>query len=137
MEASAPSEVEDFGEFMREIRSGPARRTSNPLGSGLGEAWALAQFVTPIAVGVATWAAKDVLGKTVADVAIAKLKPLVQEFFTKVLKPTDPNNTASAVSDEDLQTLQAAIEQVARKQGASPERIQQLSEGVRRLMLAN
>ena len=66
--------------------------------------------------------------------AIAKLKPLVEKLFSKVLKTAAPADAASAVSDEDLQTLQTAIEQVARKQGASPERIRQLSEGVRRLM---
>lgn len=139
VEASAPSEAPLFAEIVREAKSAPSRGASNPLGSGVGESWALAQFVTPIAMAVATWAAKDVLGKAVADAAVAKLKPLVERLFSKVLRIASPGSTpaagaAAAVSDEDLQTLQAAIEHVARKQGASPERVQQLSEGVQRLM---
>jgi len=131
--ASAPSESAVFDEVLHETKK-QRRKAGDPLGSGVGESWALAQFLTPVAIGIATWAAKDVLGKAVADVAVSKLKPLLNELFSKALKTAGQTNAVSSVSDEELRTLQTAIEQIARKHKASPEQIQQLLDGVRRLM---
>lgn len=130
--AAAPQESASFEDVLRLMADQPTRGKSNPLGSGVGEAWALAQFVTPVAMAIGTWVVKDILAKTVADVVTAKLKPLAQALLDKVLKRNP--GTSATLSDADIQTLQAAIEEIARKRGASHERIQQLNDGVRRLI---
>lgn len=138
VEELAPSEAPLFQDILRETNHASGRRSSNPLGSGVGESWALAQFVTPVAVAVASWAAKDVLGKLVADVTVAKLKPFIERLFSKVLREAAPGtptaDASEAISEADLKSLQTAIEEVARKHGASDERSRQISEGVCRLM---
>ncbi|WP_157269881.1 hypothetical protein [Azohydromonas aeria] len=132
----SPEEVPLFEEIYSEISKSPSRHTSNPLGSGVGEGWALAQFITPVAMSVAGWFINEVLFKSAADVINDKLKEAMKKLITSKEKTASERKCNLHFTEEQIRHLKNKAEEVACAHGADKDAARKIAEALESIFIS-
>lgn len=102
---------------------------TDPLGSGLGEYFALATLGSTLLVPLATWLAKDVIGKAFQDVFVEKLKVALKRTAAGGKNGTAPAAEVTGTSPDDLRMVAGVVHRVreqAKILGSDPQLVEQV-----------
>lgn len=136
-EAIAPHELAIFDEvWTSSIKESAAKQRAHPLGSGVGEGWAMMQLVSPYLIAVSTWLLKDIVAKAASDIVVEKIKVAVKAKLTKpsaVQQPSGADEIPTA-QRQLVRKLAAESAAVAQRFGAHAEHIGEIERQLELLL---
>jgi len=126
-----PEELPVLDSAFERLRNGlpSADGATDPLGSGLGELFALSTLGSALLVPLAAWLAKDVLGKAVQDVFVEKLKASLKRVAVTTKDPAPPIEQATGAAPDDVRLVAGVVGRVrdqARILGSDPKLVEQV-----------